>query len=92
MSSNKEKEILNKIRIVITGNFDTPEKAFAFFDKDIDGYLTKNEILELLKKAEISGFIRGIVASKLIEGYDFSNDKKIDWQEFKKAIKKTMKD
>ena len=83
---SKKKEILNKIRIVITNHFDSPEKAFDFFDKNSDGKLAKSEIVSLLKKAEVSGFIRGIVASKLIEGYDFSKDTKVDWKEFKKAI------
>lgn len=78
--------ILNKIQILITNHFDTPEAAFAFFDKDSDGKLTKSEIKSLLKQAEISGFLRGIVSSKLIEGYDKDGDGLIDWQEFKAAI------
>jgi len=84
---SRKKEILNKISIAITNHFDTPEEAFNFFDKNSDGTLSKTEIIKLLKQAEISGFIRGIVASKLIEGYDFTNDKKIEWKEFKKALK-----
>ncbi|RTE51691.1 EF-hand domain-containing protein [Arenibacter aquaticus] len=80
--------ILNKIQILITNNFDSPEAAYNFFDKDGDGKLKKREIVELLKKAEISGFIRGIVSSKLIEGYDSSGDELIDWEEFKSAVNK----
>lgn len=87
MGSRKQKQILSKIRIAITSNFDTPEEAFSFFDKSSDGSLNRSEITALLKKAEISGFIRGIVASKLVEEYDFTDDNKIDWQEFKKALK-----
>ena len=83
--STKE-QILNKIQILITNHFNTPEEAFAFFDKDGDGKLTKGEIKDLLKQAEISGFIRGIVSSKLIEGYDKDGDELIDWEEFKLAI------
>lgn len=83
--STKEK-ILNKIQILITNNFDNPEDAFSFFDKDGDGKLTKREIRKLLKEAEINGFIRGIVASKLIEGYDKDGDELINWEEFKAAI------
>ena len=78
--------ILNKIQILITNHFTTPEEAFSFFDKDSDGKLTKKEILKLLKEAEISGFIRGIVSSKLVEGYDKDGDNLIDWEEFKAAI------
>ena len=78
--------ILNKIQILITNHFSTPELAFAFFDEDGDGKLNKSEIVKLLKEAEISGFIRGLVSSKLIEGYDKNGDELIDWKEFKSAI------
>ena len=83
-----KEDILNKIQILITNHFKTPEEAFAFFDKDGDGKMTKGEIVELLKKAEINGFIRGMVSTKLVEGYDKSGDEFIDWQEFKQAISK----
>ena len=78
--------ILNKIQILITNHFSTPEDAFAFFDKDGDGKLNKAEIVKLLKEAEINGFIRGMISSKLIEGYDKDGNGLIDWDEFKSAI------
>ncbi|GAA4235774.1 hypothetical protein GCM10022291_18490 [Postechiella marina] len=78
--------ILNKIQILITNHFETPEAAFSFFDKDENGKLKKKEIVALLKEAEINGFIRGLVSSKLIEGYDKDGDGLIDWEEFKLAI------
>jgi len=78
--------ILNKIQILITNHFETPEMAFEFFDKNSDGKLSKKEIVKLLKEAEINGFIRGLVSSKLIEGYDKDGDGLIDWEEFKLAI------
>lgn len=83
-----EESILNKIQILITNHFDTPEEAFSFFDADGSGKLKKSEIKKLLQEAEISGFLRGIVSSKLIEGYDKSDDELIDWQEFKAAVDK----
>lgn len=79
-------QILKKIEILVINHFSTPEEAFSFFDKNGDTKLNKKEIKELLKKAEISGFLRGIVSSKLIEGYDKDDDKLIDWEEFKAAI------
>ncbi len=82
----RKEAILNKIQILITNHYNTPEAAFAYFDKDGDGKLTKKEIVKLLKHAEISGFIRGIVSSKLIQGYDKDGDGLIDWEEFKFAI------
>lgn len=84
--------ILNKIQIVITKHFNSPEDAFAFFDKDGSGTLKKSEIINLLKEAEISGFIRGLVSSKLIEGYDKDGDGVINWQEFKAAIDEISED
>jgi len=81
-----KENILHKIQILITNHFETPEDAFAFFDKDGDGKLNKAEIVKLLKDAEITGFIRGMVSSKLIEGYDKDGDDLISWKEFKSAI------
>ena len=84
--------ILNKIQIVLTNHFRTPEEAFNFFDETGDGNLSKSEIVSLLKEAEINGFIRGLVSSKLIEGYDKDGDGKINWVEFKTAISEIAKD
>lgn len=84
--------ILNKIQILITNHFETPEAAFAFFDKDENGKLNKKEIVKLLKEAEINGFIRGLVSSKLIQGYDKDGDGLIDWEEFKIAIAEITED
>lgn len=78
--------ILNKIQILISNSFKTPQEAFAFFDNDKDGKLSKKEISELLKRAEINGLIRGIVTSKLIEGYDRDGDQLVNWDEFKAAL------
>ncbi|WP_179334702.1 EF-hand domain-containing protein [Winogradskyella costae] len=78
--------ILYKIEILISNHFKTPEEAFKFFDKDDDGKLNKAEIVKLLKEADINGFIRGRISSKLIESYDKDGDDFIDWEEFKSAI------
>lgn len=83
--SSKEK-ILKKIQILITNHFNTPEEAFNFFDSDGNRKLAKGEIVKLLKQAEINGFIRGIVSTKLIEGYDKDGDGLVDWNEFKAAV------
>ena len=87
-----KESILGKIQILITNHFESPQEAFDFFDKDGDGKLRRSEIVSLLKQAKISGFIRGIVASKLVEGYDGTGDKLIDWQEFKEAVDKIEKE
>ena len=87
----KEK-ILEKIRILITNHFETPEKAFHFFDEDKDGKLKKSEIKKLLNQAEISGFLTGMVASELLKGYDKDNDDAISWKEFQVAINELTRD
>ncbi|TDU34493.1 EF hand domain-containing protein [Gelidibacter sediminis] len=83
--SSKE-QILSKIQIFIANSFKTPEEAFAFFDADKNGKLSKKEISVLLQKAEISGLIRGLVTSKLLEGYDKDGDTLVSWEEFKSAV------
>jgi len=80
--------ILGKLQELITQQFDNPKAAFDFFDKDGNGTLSRDEIVKLLKQAEISGFIRGIVASKLIEGYSKDGDEEVSWVEFKAALAK----
>lgn len=81
-----KENILRKIRILITNQFDSPEEAFQFFDSDKDGRLKKSEIKKLLRGAEINGFLSGIVANELLKGYDKSSDDTISWDEFKVAI------
>ncbi|KGL59398.1 hypothetical protein SAMN04487762_2608 [Polaribacter sp. Hel1_33_78] len=87
-----KESILRKIRILITNQFDTPEEAFSFFDSDKDGRLKVSEIKRLLKDAEVNGFLRGIVASELLKGYDNSGDDTINWEEFKIAISELERD
>jgi len=85
-----KKEIINKIRILITQKFESPEDAFKFFDKNSDGYLDKKELKKLVKEAKVAGFMSGIVAKKMIKGLDADKNKKFDWQEFKKAVDKMI--
>ena len=87
-----KESILRKIRTLITNQFDTPEEAFSFFDSDKDGRLKVSEIKRLLKDAEVNGFLRGIVASELLKGYDNSGDDTINWEEFKIAISELERD
>lgn len=87
MASKKEKQILSKIKILLTQQFENPQEAFDFFDKNEDGNLSRIEVKELLKQAKVSKFIRGVVSSKLIEKFDESSDERIEWHEFKDAVK-----
>lgn len=83
-------EILKRIEILITNHFETPKKAFDFFDNDGNNKLSKAEIKIMLNEAKITGFIRGAIASKLIDSYDTDDDKLISWSEFKAAINKIL--
>lgn len=87
-----KKEILSKIKILISTQFDDPKDAFDFFDKDKDGALNKKEIKKLLKSAKVSGLLRSIVATKIIEGLDKNKGKKVEWSEFQSIVKDLMKD
>ena len=87
-----KKEILKKIRILITQKFNSPEEAFKFFDKDKDGYLTKKELKVLVKEANVNRFLSGTVASKMIESLDKDKNKKFNWKEFKASVDKLLKD
>ena len=86
-----KKEILNKVRILLTQTFKKPEDAFTFFDKDGDKKLSKKELKSLLKSAKVNGFISGIAAGQMIKGLDKSSDKKLNWSEFKKAVDSLVK-
>ena len=81
-----KKEILNRVKILLTQTFKNPEDAFAFFDKDGDKKLTKKELKSLIKSAKVNGFVSGIAAGKMIKGLDKSGDKKLNWEEFKNAV------
>jgi len=87
-----KREILAKIRILITQRYATPEEAFNFFDKNKDGFLSKGELKKLVKKAKVSRLISGVVAGKMIEGLDKDDNKKFDWSEFKKAVDDLVKE
>jgi Ca2+-binding EF-hand superfamily protein len=87
-----KEDILKKISFLITSKFQNPAEAFLFFDKDKDGKLNKDEVKDLLKDADISGFFRGIVAGELIKGYDKSGDECINLEEFKVAIAELERD
>lgn len=85
---SKKKEILSKIKIVLTQEFKSPEDAFAFFDGDKTAELNQKEIKKLLKTSKISRFLRGVVTAELLKKFDENQNDTISWKEFKKAIKK----
>lgn len=87
-----KENILRDIHILMTQKFKNSEEAFAFFDKDKDGRLNRDEVKALLKEAGISGLLRGLVAAEMIKGYDKSGDDTINLEEFKVAISELERD
>ena len=85
-----KKQILNKLKILITQRFPSPEAAFHFFDKNGDGKMTAEELKSLIAEADVSRFLSGIVASKLLAELDADKDRSFNWQEFRKAVKKLL--
>ena len=85
-----KKKILSQVKILLSQTFDSPEKAFAFFDKNGDTKLNSDELKDLLKAAGVGGFISKVAAKQMIKGLDKSKDKKLNWSEFKKAVDALM--
>ena len=85
-----KKDILRKIRILLNQQFETPQAAFNFFDKNGNGQLSKGEIKGMLLAADISGFLTGLVARTLINELDRSQNDEVSWPEFKDEVKKLL--
>jgi len=88
MAWTKEK-ILANIEVLMRSKFETPEEAFQYYDRDSDGFLTKEDFKILLKEAEVHVIIRGLVAEFMMQSFDQNNDKTVSWQEFQEAIKES---
>ena len=84
----KEK-ILKNIESLMCSKFTHPKEAFDFYDEDHDGFLTKNDFKNLLKEANVSILIRGLVAEFMLQSFDKNNDGLVDWHEFQAAIAET---
>jgi len=87
---SKKKDILNKIKVLITQSFEKPEDAFAFFDKNADGKIEKDELKKLIRAAEVSRFISGMAAKQMLKGLDGDMDEKLNWNEFKKGVNELL--
>lgn len=83
---NSNNNLIRKIRILITNQFDTPEEALDFFDSKNEGRLRKSEIKKILRLAAENGFIKGIVAQEILKGYDKPSNDTISWEELKVMI------
>ena len=86
------KKILSQIKVLITDQFENPEAAMEFFDKNGDGLIEKNELKELLKKSGTGRLWRGTVAGKMMGGLDKDSDKKLNKDEFMNGIAALMRE
>ncbi|MGK0412346.1 MAG: Ca2+-binding EF-hand superfamily protein [Polaribacter sp.] len=88
MAWTKEK-ILENIEVLMRSKFETPEEAFHYYDRDNDGFLTKDDFKILLKEAEVHVIIRGLVAEFMMQSFDQNSNKTVSWKEFQEAIKES---
>jgi Ca2+-binding EF-hand superfamily protein len=88
MAWTKEK-ILKNIEKLMRSKFSDPREAFDYFDADKDGNLTKSDFKKLLKEAEVSILIRGLVAELMMQSFDANDDELVSWEEFQAAVKES---
>ena len=88
MAWTKEK-ILKNIEKLMRSKFSDPREAFDYFDADKDGNLTKSDFKKLLKEAEVSILIRGLVAEFMMQSFDANDDGLVSWEEFQAAVKES---
>jgi Ca2+-binding EF-hand superfamily protein len=91
--SKEQAELVEKIRALLTKKYgsDSPEsmrKLFDSYDVDGDQKIGANELETLLKDASIgNSFTRTMWVKGILDKLDATGDKKIDWEEFSKAVR-----
>ena len=88
MAWTKEKILIN-IESLMRSKFSEPKEAFDYYDSDKDGFLTKADFKILLKEANVSSLIRGLVAEFMMQSFDANKDGVVSWDEFQLAIKES---
>jgi hypothetical protein len=82
------RELKAKISRLVASQFGGDyKKAFAHYDSDGDGAISKGELGSLLSDAGVgNGMTRGAWVKGIIEKLDHSGDGKIGWQEFEAVV------
>ena len=88
MAWTKDK-ILKKLESLMRSKFTNPKEAFNYYDTNKDGFLTKTDFKTLLKEANVSALIRGLVAEFMMQSFDQNKDDLVSWEEFQEAIKES---
>jgi hypothetical protein len=78
------KELLNAFREYVTVRFYTNTEAFRAFDRDHDGYISLNEMREVLKGSLITPHEEEAVA--LVKFFDKGNDGHVSYKDFMEAV------
>ena len=64
------------------------KKAFAHYDGDHDGRMTKDEIKSMLSDAGVgNGLTRGAWADGILDKLDMNHDRGVQWGEFESVFK-----
>jgi hypothetical protein len=79
-----ERELKHKVAALVASKYGGDFKqAFAHYDSDGDGGISKGELVDLLADAGVgNAFTRGVWANKILDRIDTSHDRKIQWREF----------
>jgi Ca2+-binding EF-hand superfamily protein len=90
--SREQDELVQKVQALMSKRFgsSSPEarrKLFDAYDRDGDGKIDSGELEGLLKDAGVGNALtRGAWIKGIIAAMDQSGDKRIDWDEFSKAV------
>lgn len=90
---NEQQELIEKIEALLQKKYgatdeDSMKKLFLAYDANNDGKIDKDELMRLLKDADVGNtFTRGAWVKGVIEQLDKNADKAISWDEFKAATK-----
>ena len=88
-----ERELKQKVGALVQSRFGGDmKKAFAHYDSDKNGSISKGELTQLLSDAGVgSGLTRGMWASGIIGKLDGDGDGAISWGEFDSVFQQTAR-
>ena len=90
--SREQEELVQKVQALMAKKFgaSSPEamrKLFDAYDRDADGKIDAHELEALLVDAGVgNAFTRGAWVKGIISAMDQNSDKRVDWDEFSKAV------
>src|SRR5262249_988772 len=90
--ANEQQELVEKVQALMTKKYggtstESMRKLFDAYDRDRDGKIDSGELETLLKDAGVGNAItRGAWIKGIINALDQNGDKRIDWDEFSKAV------